>query len=226
MFKNLAKAHVEKFKKKREEKRDPTIAERRDHYSPLRIYLHSTINIFTSDWILMEGQNNGFIIPNGELSVLAIGKMKLDTNNWWRIYLEDDAGEEYILSMLEGNGEIEDAILFKQIATMTPVSQAQLNRITSQIGFQKLETDGGMEYDREWGDQWTEKLDFYNNEFDEKFISKEEVEDFVNYYILYSRDIKSGEKEWLFVGLEEGEEFGEIAFQTGFSVDVKSIDVQ
>lgn len=227
MFKNLAKKHIEKFKKQREDKRDTTIAERRDHYTPLRIYLHSTINVFTADWVLLEGQNEGFVIPNGEFNVLAIGKMEMDNATWWHIYVEDESKEEYIINMIETDGEITEAILLKQVTTITPSTDAQLERITSQVGFQTLETDGGRKYDREWGDEWTEKKSFYDAdcEFDERFISESEVLDFTNHYILYSRKIESGEKEWLFVGLEEGEGFGEIAFQVGYSVDLVNLEV-
>lgn len=227
MFKNLAKKHVEKYQKKRAEKRDPTVAERADHYSPLRIYLHSTLKIFTADWVLMEGVNPEFEFPHGEMDVLAIGKMPFDNDSiFWRIYLEDEKGEEFILNLLESNGEAGEAILLKQIATIVPSTQAQLDRFVTQIGFQTLETDTGRVYDRESGDEWTEKVNFQDNEYEERFIEKSGVEDFINQYILYSTKIESGEKEWLFVGLEEGDEFGELAFQVGFNVELTDIKVQ
>lgn len=227
MFKNLAKKHIEKFKKGRADKRDPTIAERRAHYTPLRIYLHSTISIFTADWVLMEGQNPGFVVPMGELKVLAIGKMPFDGGQtFWRIYVEDDNKEEFILSLLEEDEKVQDILLLKQASTIVPSTQAQLDRIQTQIGFQKLETDDALIYDRVWGDEWTEKMEFRENEYEERFISKDGVEEFNNQYILYSRAIDSGETEWLFVGLEEGDEFGEIAFQIGFTIDPQNLEVQ
>lgn len=227
MFKNLAKKHVEKFKQRREEKRDPTVSERSAHYSPLRIFLHSRIKIFTADWVLMEGINQEFKFPKGEMDVLAIGKMPYTNElTFWRIYLEDESNNEFILNLLEGiDGQIGEAILLKQIATIVPDTQAQLDRFLTNIGFQTLETDTGEIYNREWGDQWTEKVNFRDHEYEERFIAKDEVEDFVNQYILYSREIESGEKEWLFVGLEEGDEFGELAFQVGYNVDLKDIEV-
>jgi hypothetical protein len=226
MFKNLAKKHVEKFKQRRADKRDPTISERKSHYTPLRIYLHSTISIFTSDWVLMEGQNPAFEIPNGDLNVLAIGKMPFDSGmTFWRIYVEDNNQEEFILSILEDEGTVQDILLLRQIVTVVPNSQAQLERYTTQIGFHELKTDDGLAYDRVWGDEFTEKLKFTDNEYEEHFVSKEEVQDFTNQYMLYSRDIESGETEWLFVGLEEGDEFGELAFQVGFSIDKMNLEV-
>lgn len=227
MFKNLAKKHVEKYKEKRAEKRDPTVAERRAHYSPLRLYLHSTMEIFTADWVLMEGVNPGFEFPKGEMDINAIGKMPFgDGVTCWRIYLEDSNDEEFILTLLESDDEIGDAILLKQVATIVPSTQAQLDRFTTQIGFKTLETDSGEVYDRESGDEWTEKVDFHDNEYKERFIEESGVQDFINQYIIYSRKIESGEKEWFFVGLEEGDEFGELAFQAGYKVDVPDIEVR
>lgn len=227
MFSKLAKKHVEKYKARREEKRDPTVAERNAHYSPLRIYLHSTLKVFSADWVLMEGQNPDFILPEGDLDVYAIGKMPFDQDSTaWRIYVTDANDEEFIVNLLESHNKVDDIILLKQTNTIVPSTQAQLDRFTTQIGFQTLETDSGLVYDREWGDQWTEKLEFHEQEYDEHYVAEDEVVDYINQYILYSRKLDTGEKEWLFVGLEEGENFGELAFQIGYTVNLADVEVQ
>jgi hypothetical protein len=162
------------------------------------------------------------------MEVIAIGCLEdtQDSNSkHWRIYLESQTDGEYILALYESKGQITEAILLKQIGTVVPTTEAQMKQITSNIGFQTLQLEGGQEYNREWGDQWTEKMEFADNEFKEKFVSNEEIVEYWNNYILYSREIETGETEWLFVGLEEGEKFGEIAFQVGFSVNLADITI-
>ena len=215
-------------------KREKEVPASEAFYTPLRIALHSTITIKSVDMLLMKDSIHPlFVRPEGDLEVLAIGKYDMDGITINQIYLKDTAGEEFILQLVEGkdhrtgDATIDEVSLFKQVLTLEPETETGLERALNDIGFTDIELDG-VKYDRLWGDQYTEKLDFRT--FREHVVTPTGRETYTDNYILYGRDIQdmTGKEitEYLLVGLEEDETEAQIMMQLGLRFNISDIEVQ
>lgn len=216
--------------------RDKDVPAAEQFYSPLRIALHSTIELTVVDMmILKESLHPKFTLPQPPMSVLAIGKLEIHNTPMYRVYLKDSGGEEYILQVVEGkdyrSGEptVEELILFQQVVTIEPQSESSLDRCLSNIGFQDLKLDE-IEYDRTWGDQFTEKLELA--ECEESIVEPNgTVNVYQNHYVLYGREVDhpiEDDKitEHLLVGLEEDSQSAQVAMQIGLKLNTTDVKVQ
>lgn len=213
---------------------DKDVPDAEQFYTPLRIALHSTITLNTVDLLLLTEQMNPFFtLPSSALSVLAIGRFEMDGNTVWQVYTQDAAEEEFILRIVEGkefrtgDPKVEEVNLFKQVFSEAPETQDGLDRILAGIGFQQIEVEGNT-YDRLWGSQYTEKLDFRT--FSERVVTPQETVVYTDNYILYGRDIEDmvgkGYTESLIVGIEEDDDRAQIIMQAGLSLNISDIEVQ
>ena len=215
---------------------DKDIPAAEQFYSPLRIALHSTIELTVVDMmILKESLHPKFTLPQPPMSVLAIGKLEMLNTPMYRVYLKDSGGEEYILQIVEGedyrSGEptVEELILFQQVVTIEPSSEASLDRCLSSIGFMDLKLDE-IQYDRTWGDQFTERLELA--ECEESIVEPNgSVNVYQNHYVLYGREVDhpiEDEKvtEHLLVGLEEDSHSAQVAMQIGLKLNIQDVKVQ
>lgn len=197
-------------------------------HSPLRISLHSTIKLETVDLLVLQSAlHPDFVIPNGDLEVLAIGKFDMDGTPVHQIYIRDRAEEEFILQIVEGKDYrsqepiVDEITLFKQIVTLEPETENSLNRQLATIGFQVLVVDD-VTYHRIWGDAYTEKADFRT--YDETVITPAGVENYTNQWLFYGREIESptggdSVNEYLLVGIEENESTAQIMMQVGLALN-------
>lgn len=203
-------------------------------YSPMRIALHSTLTLNTVDMItLQDSLHSLFVQPRGDLVVLGIGTMDMDGTTVYQVYAQDEAEEEFVLQIVEGKdfrtGEkkVDEVTLYKQVVTLQPETQASMERALNDIGYMDLELDG-VKYDRVWGDQFTEKMDF--RKYYERVVLPTETQNFTNEYLLYGREITglTGEAlvEYLLVGLEENADSAQIMMQVGIQLNVSDITVQ
>lgn len=203
-------------------------------YSPLRIALHSTIELTTVDMLILQEQlHPSFVLPQPPLSVMAIGKMTRNNVPIYRVYLEDSSGEQYVLQIVEGKDfrtqepKVDEVALFQQVVTLEPETEASLDRALSDIGFMDIDLDG-IVYDRLWGDQFTEKLPFVR--LSETTVEPSGVKQYTNEYVLYGRtfDNPVGDEpvtEFLLVGLEQDEGAAQIMMQVGLKLHTTDVSV-
>jgi len=214
--------------------RDKEVPAQEQFYSPLRIGLHSTIYVNTVDLLLMVDQLNPYYkLPSGDMSVNAIGTFTLEGNKVYQVYTEDPDGEEFILRIVEeedfhtGDPKVAEVNLFKQVFTVTPETQASLERVLGDIGFLQIEVEGKT-YDRLWGDQYTEKLDF--RILNETVVTPRSTDTYVDNYILYGRTVNNvlGDDltESLIVGIEEDDDRAQVIMQAGLSININDIEIR
>lgn len=204
-------------------------------YTPLRIALHSTIELQTVDMLVTKSVlHPQFDLPDGPLEVLAIGKFDMDGVPVHQVYVQDNSQNEYILQLVEEKDyrsqkpTIDEATLYQQIISLQPETETSLDRYLSDIGFMTIEVDG-IEYERLWGDQYTEKADFRT--YNERVVTPAGEERYTNEWLLYGRETDhpaGGKKitELLIVGMEEGGGLGQILMQVGIELNVSDIKVQ
>jgi len=204
-------------------------------HSSLRVALHSAIGLETVDLLVLKSVlHPDFVVPNGDLQVLAIGRFELDEMPVHQLYVQDQAGEEFVLQLVEGRDYrsqapiINEITLFKQIATLEPETETALDRELANIGFHEL-TVGDVVYHRLWGDTYTEKAEFRT--YDEKVITPAGVETYTNQWLLYGREVASpvgGDPitEYLLVGIEENESVAQLMMQVGVALNQNDISVQ
>jgi len=217
------------LKKKFGKNKEVPLAEQ--FFSSLRIGLHSTIEVNTIDWfVLQESLNKSMVLPTSNLSVLAIGESKVDDDVIYRVYVEDNDGNEFVLQLFcandRGTVAVSDAMLFKQTVSKIPQSEEAWDEALKTIGFNTLELDDNT-YQRVWSDDHEGQVDLL--EFDEKIVQPHKTSDYVNNYMLYSRDIEGlggTETELLLVGVEETEETAEITMSVGLPIPLSNINVQ
>ena len=215
-----------KFKKQKS-------AAEKGFYTPLRVALHSTLRLNTVDMVTLNGIIHPlFVQPSGSLEVLAIGNFDMGGTQVHQIYVKDEAEEEYILQVVEGNDyrsgdvKVDEVTLYKQVVTLEPDTEDSLNRVLNDIGFLNIKLDG-IEYDRIWGDQFTEKMDFRH--YNETVQTPTGTDHYENNYLLYGREVESmtGDKvaELLLVGLEESDDEAQVMMQLGLQLNINDIEV-
>jgi len=218
------------LKKKFSKDKEVPLAEQ--FFSPLRVALHSTIDIATVDWLMLgEALHNAMKLPLGKLSVLAIGKTLTDRDEIYNIYMEDTANEEFILQLYcvvkDGKGTVSEATLYKQVVNIVPLSESEWDVNTEGFGMPTLDLDEDT-YKRVWSPDSNSKIDMI--EFDETVVESDRTTEYKNSFMLYSRSIATGtgvtENEMLLVGIEESSETAEITMMLGLNVPLQNIKVQ
>jgi len=209
------------------------IPESQQFYSPLRIGLHSTIDIKTVDWIIIqESLNKAMVLPKGRLSVDAIGKVTIDNDEIFNIYLSDQNGESFTLQLYcaepdKGDRIVNEATLYKQVVNIIPMTEAEWEVNLDGIGHNVLDLDD-REYKRVWLAESNGKVDLLD--FEERIVRHSKIHHYNNHYMLYSREVESmvgtNENEFLLVGVEETDESAEITMMIGLPVPLSNINVQ
>lgn len=198
-------------------------------YSPLRIGLHSTIDINTVDWLIMKNMlNETMVLPSSSLTVLAIGEIKTDDgNNIYHVYGKDQAQEEFVLQLYCADGVVSEATLFKQVVNIIPLTEDEWSDNMDAIGFNTLELDANT-YNRVWSGEHDGQIDLI--EFVEKVVESDKTTRYTNSYLLYSRTFTSltetEETEMLLVGVEESDDTAEITMMLGLPVPLQNINIQ
>jgi len=202
-------------------------------YSPLRIGLHSTINVSMIDWLTAKSDLNGSVIlPQGSMSILAIGSVDVDSDKIFNIYLMDEALEQFSLQIFcspndKGQGmEVREVTLYREVRNVSPQSEEEWNHELYSVGDPSYVLDG-QEYKRVWSDNTDAKIDLVP--FEETVIRLEETIHYTNNYVLYARDISVApvhKTELLLIGVEESEDTAELVNRIGLVVPTSAISVQ
>jgi len=202
-------------------------------YSPLRIGLHSTVDISTVDWLIMqEGLNDTMVLPSGRMTVLAIGKTVTDGDEIYNVYMTDQNNKEFILQLFcaepaDGNWTVAEATLFKQVVNIVPLTESEWDENMDAIGFNTIELDDNT-YNRVWAEDYDGRVDLIK--FDENVVESKKITGYTNNYLLYSRTFTSvtetEETEMLLVGVEETDETAEITMMLGLPVPLSNINIQ
>lgn len=151
-----------------------------------------------------------------------------------QLYVQDQAGEEFVLQLVEGKDYrsqapiVNEITLFKQIATLEPETETSLDRELANIGLHELAVDDVV-YHWLWGDTYTEKAEFRT--YNEEVITPAGVETYTNQWLLYGREVESpvGDdpiNEYLLVGIEENESVAQLMMQTGIALNQNDVSVQ
>jgi len=218
------------LKKKFSKDKEVPVAEK--FYSPLRIALHSTIDISTVDWLIMQqGLNESMVLPSPRMTILAIGETKIDDDTIFNVYMTDQSDEEFILQLYcankSGKPTVIEATLFKQVVNIVPMTEAEWDENMEAIGWNTIELDGNT-YNRVWSGDYDGRIDLM--EFNENVVESNKTTSYINNYLLYSRSFKSitdtEETEMLLVGVEETDETAEITMMLGLPVPLSNINVQ
>lgn len=218
------------LKKKFGKDKDIPVAEQ--FFSPLRIALHSTIDIATVDWLMLgDTLHNAMKLPAGRLTVLAIGKTIADRDEIYNIYMEDTANEEFILQLYctvkDGKGTLAEATLYKQVVNIVPLSESAWDANTEGFGMPTLDLDNDT-YKRVWSPDSNSKIGMMD--FDETVVESDRITEYKNSFMLYSRSVATAtgatENEMLLVGIEETTETAEITMMLGLNVPLQNIKVQ
>ncbi len=218
--------------------KDKEVPANEKFYSPLRVALHSTIDINMVDWLsVVTDLNKSFIFPQGRLSVVAIGTTDMDeSNELYTFYLIDEKFEEFSLQVMccpsvRGEGmEVAETILFREVRNITPMSEDEWQVEMDDIGRSSFDMDD-TKYNRVWSADSRARIDLVS--FKETIILKEKTQHYTNNYVLYGREIAvpwaptSGcPSEFLLTGVEETDETAELITLIGLTIPQSAISVQ
>jgi len=214
--------------------KDKEVPAAEQFYSPLRIALHSTITVGMVDWLVAFPElNKSLVVPEGSMSVLAIGTTKQARNEIYTIYMIDGAMEEFSLQLYcspndHGQGmELREATLYREVLNEMPQSDDEWTVALHNVGNLTFELDG-LEYKRIWGGDSVSKVPL--EEFSESIIRMEETLNYTNNYMLYERELVQAvhvpQKELLLVGVEESDETAQLIHAIGLTIPVSAITVQ
>ncbi len=219
-------------------KREKELPDNEKFYSPLRVALHSTIDINMVDWLSVVTElNQSFVFPTGRLSVVAIGTTDTDeSNELHTFYLIDEKHEEFSLQVMccpsvRGEGmEVAESILFREVRNVTPMTEDEWAIEMEDIGRRSYDLDNNK-YDRVWSPDYKGKIEPLA--FEEKIILKEKTQQYTNNYVLYGRDISvpwadkdSTPRELLLTGVEETDDTAELMILIGLTIPLSAISVQ
>jgi len=213
---------------------DKVVPANEQFYSPLRIALHTTITVGMVDWLVASPElNKSMVMPDGSMSVLAIGTTEAGRNEIYTIYLIDGAMEEFSLQLFcspndKGQGmELREATLFREVRNEMPQSDDEWTVALHNVGDLTYQLDD-LEYKRIWGGESVSKVPL--EWFNESIIRMEETLNYTNNYMLYERGlpqaVQNPQKEQLLVGVEESDETAQLIHAIGLTIPVSAITVQ
>jgi hypothetical protein len=221
-----------KYIKRKLVSKDKEVPANEQFYSPLRIALHSTINVSMIDWFAAIPElHKALVMPHGSMSVLAIGTVDVDREKIFNIYMMDTKLEEFILQLYcspnnMGQGmEVREATLYRQVAGATPQTEDEWTVEMYSVGDPEISLDDKV-YNRIWSENSAGKVDLVT--FEEDVIRMEETLHYTNNYMLYGRDIDAVTPmtELLLVGVEESDDTAELVYSIGLTVPLSAIKVQ
>ena len=211
---------------------DKEVTANEQFYTPLRIALHSTINVSMIDWFAAIPElHKSMVMPQGSMSVLAIGTVNVEREKIFNIYMMDTKLEEFILQLYcspnnMGQGmEVREATLYRQVRGVTPQTEDEWTVELYSVGDPELSLDDKL-YKRVWSENSAGKVDLVS--FEEDVIRMEETLHYTNNYMLYGREVVSTvpATETLLVGVEESENTAELVHCIGLTVPLSAIKVQ
>lgn len=216
---------------------DEEVPANKQFYSPLRVALHSTITLDMIDWLTsMTEFHPDMKLPQGRMSVLAIGTTKVDKQEIFDIYLMDEHLTEFTLQIVsapnaQGVGqEFVEGSLYYEVRNVTPLTGAQWEDEMKHVGDTSF-TLGDHKYTRVWSGDYDDKIELVS--FNEEIIRMEETLHYVNNYVLYNRELNvpwatdgKSSVELLLVGVEETDETAELVHRVGLNLAATSIHVQ
>ncbi len=227
------------LKKKFGSDKDKEIPDNKKFYSPLRVGLHSTIDINMVDWLsVITELNNSYVFPTGRLSVVAVGTTDTEdeSNELYTFYLIDEKMEEFSMQVMccpsvRGEGmEVVESILFREVRNITPQTEDEWEVEMDDIGRRSFDLDD-TKYDRVWSPDNRGRIDMLV--FKETIVLNEKTQHYTNSYILYGRDVKvawaTGDdtpRELLLTGVEETGETAELITLIGLTIPQSAISVQ
>lgn len=214
--------------------RDDNVPANEQFYSPLRIALHSTINVSMVDWLTSLPELNGsMVIPNGNCTVVAIGKVSVRRDEIYNIYMVDGNMEQFTLQLFcspddKGQGMLlREATVYRDVLEEYPQTDDEWTVALHNVGNLTYEIDG-LTYERLWGGGSVSKVDMET--FEESVIRMEEEIDYTNNYILYGRNLTQAthtpQQELLLVGVEESEDSAALVHRIGLPVPISAVTVQ
>lgn len=212
--------------------KDEEVPANKQFYSPLRIALHSTVNVSMIDWFAAIPELNKSVpMPHGSMSILAIGSVSVEREKIFNIYMLDEKLEEFSLQLYcspnnKGQGmEVREATLYREVRNVSPVTEDEWTVELYSVGDPELEIDGTL-YKRIWSDNAAGKVDLVP--FEEDIIREEETLHYTNNYMLYGRELEAPTPltELLLVGVEESENSAELVHRIGMGVPISAIKVQ
>ena len=203
-------------------------------YSPLRIALHSTVNVSMVDWLVsLPDLNKSVVMPNGNCTVIAIGTVSMGSEEIYNIYLVDGNMEQFVLQLFcspddKGQGMfLREATLYRDVLEEYPQTDDEWTVALHNVG-NKTYTLDELEYERIWGIPSIDKIAM--EKFEETVIRAEEIIDYTNNYVLYGRKLSQAthnpQQELLLVGVEESEESAALVHRIGLPIPVNAVTVQ
>jgi hypothetical protein len=214
--------------------RDEDVPANEQFYSPLRIALHSTINVSMVDWLVsLPELNKSMLLPTGNCSVIAIGTVSASRDEIYNIYLVDSDMKEFVLQLFcspddKGQGMVlREATVYRDILEEYPQTDDEWTVALHNVGKKAFIMDD-LEYERIWGNPSIDKIAM--EEFKETVIRMKETIDYTNNYVLYGRELQQAthnpQQELLLVGVEESEESAALVYRIGLPVPVSAVTVQ
>ncbi len=216
-------------------RRDVDVPANEQFYSPLRIAMHSTVDVDMIDWLTsLPELNASIVMPSGSLTVLAIGTTKVERDTLYDIYLIDAKRKEFSLQIMcapndQGKGlQVVETTIWQEVRTVVPLTESEWEDEMSDIGKNVIKFEGN-EYKRLWASDHNGKVDMV--QFDEVIIHASDTLNYTNNYMLYSRDLMSLQgseppKELLLTGVEETDETATIVMRLGLTIPESSVKVQ
>ena len=213
--------------------KDKEIPAAEQFYSPLRIGLHSTVNVSMVDWLIsLPELNKSMLMPDGNCTVIAIGIVDAGIAEIYNIYMVDGSINEFVLQLFcspddKGQGMIlREATVYRDVLEEYPQSDDEWTVALHNVGNKTFIMDG-IEYERIWGAEHASKVDMET--FNETIVRMEETIDYTNNYVLYGRELSqtthNPQKELLLVGVEESEESAALIHRIGLPVPTAAVSV-
>jgi hypothetical protein len=193
---------------------------------PLGLHQNAVIRFDPSDFILAAGDLK-IALPEGDISVMAVGAFSCLGVSFHRFYLEDLQKTEWVLQVAESGQEL-DLILFQTIDEVYPDDwDFWLNESTGLIGYKDFHTPDQVEYYRVYanpGPDWSSPI-----EFEELIRGLGENYSISHAMMLYNRGIETaaGEElvEYLLVSREEDEDGVLVRIMAGVPVSPMSLTI-
>ena len=215
----------------REEEIPPT----EQFYSPLRIGLHTTLNVSTVDLLgVAETSHETFKLPNGSLDVVGItvvGEQDGDAPIW-RVQATDNDETPYILQLQgskdprSGVMDISEVMFFQMVGEQIPLTEDGWNKLHESFKATAFDLDG-VNYDRIWGEEEEGPIDLFVLE--EQGVELGGEVSYTSYQMLFGRMIDNfgeEETEFVLVGVEESEDSDVARTFVGFMLPAAAVKVQ
>lgn len=207
--------------------KDKEVPAQDQFYTPLRIGLHSTVEVDLVDLLVAKSSlHENLVLPSSSMEVMGIGIL----DSMYHIYGQDDQGEEFLIQMYinkhhrTGEDTISEVNLYRQVSSSHPQNQTEWDDALLMMTLPSFTLDEVV-YNRVWGGTSTSASLL---PFSEKIILPRDVMKYDNEFMLHSRnvDTPTGKVEELcLVGTEVSDEEAAITIHLGVSLNVNNVKV-